>query len=390
MNKFCAPVSPKPALQFSNLNAHILNGSLGDIQTAAPLLLYSALIAFGLSLVFFILLTCCTRPITYLLMLGVGLLLILMGSLVFAYRFNYGKSFTKFDPYVYKYQKYFREHSTLTIIIASLLILIGLLELLIVCKYRSEIGAAIPMISIATKSSLRNVLLLFISVVILVLQFCIIIGEAYIFLRIYVLGNPSRDKANGYPLVLYETTFWSKLLFIVHGILVYWLLVVLNNFNDYVCSSVTVNYYWTSKIENIRILCHALGHNIGSLAWTFVFLPIAILKVCFGWLDYLTSSSEPNCIQSTTRKILCPFFYLYERLVDVISESSLAIVYLGSEDFWPANKRYYYLAEKLRDACEMLVRSKILEVNYSTSLLDSVITEVEKNISYFLTMYNSY
>ena len=46
----------------------------------------------------------------------------------------------------------------------------------------------------------------------------------------------------------------------------------------------------------------------------------------------------------------------------------------------------YYLAEKLRDACEMIVRSKILEVNYSTSLLDSVIAEVEKNIIYYETI----
>ena len=46
----------------------------------------------------------------------------------------------------------------------------------------------------------------------------------------------------------------------------------------------------------------------------------------------------------------------------------------------------YYLAEKLRDACEMIVRSKILEVNYSTSLLDSVIAEVEKNINYYETI----
>ena len=43
----------------------------------------------------------------------------------------------------------------------------------------------------------------------------------------------------------------------------------------------------------------------------------------------------------------------------------------------------YYLAEKLRDACEMIVRSKILEINYSTSLLESVITEVQRNLEYY-------
>ena len=43
----------------------------------------------------------------------------------------------------------------------------------------------------------------------------------------------------------------------------------------------------------------------------------------------------------------------------------------------------YYLAEKLRDACEMIVRSKILEINYSTSLLESVIAEVQRNLDYY-------
>jgi hypothetical protein len=43
----------------------------------------------------------------------------------------------------------------------------------------------------------------------------------------------------------------------------------------------------------------------------------------------------------------------------------------------------YYLAEKLRDACEMIVRSKILEINYSTSLLESVISEVQRNLNYY-------
>jgi len=43
----------------------------------------------------------------------------------------------------------------------------------------------------------------------------------------------------------------------------------------------------------------------------------------------------------------------------------------------------YYLAEKLRDTCEMIVRSKILEINYSTNLLESVIDEVQINLTYY-------
>ena len=43
----------------------------------------------------------------------------------------------------------------------------------------------------------------------------------------------------------------------------------------------------------------------------------------------------------------------------------------------------YYLAQKLRDSCEMLVRSRILRVEYSTGLLESVLEKVEANLEYY-------
>lgn len=43
------------------------------------------------------------------------------------------------------------------------------------------------------------------------------------------------------------------------------------------------------------------------------------------------------------------------------------------------NLDYFYLSQKLRDACEMLVRSNILKVDYSTSLLNAVVVEVANN-----------
>jgi len=39
----------------------------------------------------------------------------------------------------------------------------------------------------------------------------------------------------------------------------------------------------------------------------------------------------------------------------------------------------FYLAEKLRDACEMQVRRHILKVDYSSRLLDAVLREADKN-----------
>lgn len=43
----------------------------------------------------------------------------------------------------------------------------------------------------------------------------------------------------------------------------------------------------------------------------------------------------------------------------------------------------YYLAVKLKDACEMLLRSRILKVDYSTGLLDAVVKNLEDQLSSF-------
>lgn len=46
----------------------------------------------------------------------------------------------------------------------------------------------------------------------------------------------------------------------------------------------------------------------------------------------------------------------------------------------------YYIAEKLKDACEMTVRRRILRVDYSPKLLESVLTEVNENWNLYQQM----
>ena len=65
-------------------------------------------------------------------------------------------------------------------------------------------------------------------------------------------------------------------------------------------------------------------------------------------------NSEPmkkptSALRKKSRPTLSMFCWFYERFIDVISENYFAITYLGSENFWPATKRYYYLSEKYYD-----------------------------------------
>ena len=165
-------------------------------------------------------------------------------------------------------------------------------------------------------------------------------------MRIYTSGEEVHEKKDGNPFVSYNTDDWRWFLMIAHFFGMYWIIIVLNNFNDFVCAAITTNYYFKTDIANIRIFCHSLGHHVGSVAWSIVLLPVMILKIFFGWLDFLLTSDNPNGCQRFFNKILCPCCWCYEKFVDRFNEGYFTITYMGSENFWPATTRLYFLLEK--------------------------------------------
>ena len=348
-NLFCAPLSPKAGLMFNRVSAKFDNGDVGDMMFALPLFGWVALAALGMSLVFLVVITCCTKIVTWFLIFSLGILFIAFGGVIIANYAYTGPLNDSWNTLRVKYLQYFIENKPCLLTLAAFLILFGLLTFYIMCKHRRSINISIPLITIASRSSLKNVLLIFLSATVLIVQIGVFFIEIYIILKIKAMGAIHHEEAQGSPFANYESTPEIKFLIALHAFGTYWLIVTLNNFNDFVCSAITVNYYWNSQIENIRIFCHSLGHNVGSVAWSILILPTFLLKLAFGWIDWLTSSDHPNALQRGVRKVLCPCCWFYERFIDVISESYFAITYLGSENFWPANKRYYYLSEKYYD-----------------------------------------
>lgn len=85
---------------------------------------------------------------------------------------------------------------------------------------------------------------------------------------------------------------------------------------------------------------------MGTVAWSIVLLPVLLFKIVFGVFDYLLTSDNPNAIQRFFDKLFCCCCKCYEKWIDRFNENYFAISYLGSENFWPATTRYYYLSEK--------------------------------------------
>lgn len=145
---------------------------------------------------------------------------------------------------------------------------------------------------------------------------------------------------------------WEEFLIVAHIFGVYWALIFLNNFNDYVTTAISLNYFFkdheAKKITNIRIFCHVLSHNIGTIAWSILLLPALLFKLVFGIFDSCLSGKQngfTRCINS----MCCLCCKCYELFVDRMDESYYTISYLGSLGFWRSTKIVYYLKESNED-----------------------------------------
>jgi len=133
----------------------------------------------------------------------------------------------------------------LTVLAVFLIITGVILFLYLICRCR-KINRANGIIKIASRMSIRNSLLLILSVVIVITQVCVFFYEIYIMLRIYTSGEERHDKEDGNPFVFYDLNDWNKFLIGFHCFGTYWLIIVLNNFNDYVCAGCTINAYFNT------------------------------------------------------------------------------------------------------------------------------------------------
>lgn len=147
------------------------------------------------------------------------------------------------------------------------------------------------------------------------------------------MGNKITDNKSGQPFPQYERTFLSNTLMVLYAFGIYWVLIFINNFNDYIATAVSLNYFFSDyeakKIKNINILCHVLADNIGTIAWSIVILPVMIIKFPFAFLNDWLSKNKGKCAQ-IVNKIFCPCCWLFENFIDRIDEGYFVVSYLDS------------------------------------------------------------
>lgn len=72
-------------------------------------------------------------------------------------------------------------------------------------------------------------------------------------------------------------------------------------------------------------------------------MPALILKLIFGAFDV---SNKKGGFAKFINLVCCPCCWCYENFVDRFSENYFTTSYLGSEGFWTATSRVYYLTER--------------------------------------------
>lgn len=359
LGKVCTPTNVKAGLMFTKVETAFSNGNFQDVGYAAPIFGYAALIAFALSFAFLLIMCICPTLISYLLFIIFGLSLLAAGILIILSYGLVGQLNDSKNALRVKYLNYIISNKVPLMILAAVLIISAFFVFYMMCRYRKEIQIAIPLLKYASISSLKNFMLIFLSAVVMIVSVGVFVLELYIILKIYATGVENTDFKRGQPYATYDIGSMQLFALILHVFGTYWLIVTLNNFNDFVCSAVTVNHFFYSHlwrpIQSLNVFCHCLGHHVGTVNYSLFYLPAFAVKVLLGPVHWLMASDSPNSIQRCFSWICCPCFAYYHRIVRPFTANIYPITYMGSEDFCKTTKRHFYLTERYHDKADGII-----------------------------------
>lgn len=90
-------------------------------------------------------------------------------------------------------------------------------------------------------------MLIFLSLFIIILQILVFYLGVLVIGKLYTLGDEIRDNEKGQPFPQFHKTAGIKLLLVLEVFGLYWVLIFLNNFNDYVATAVALNHFFKDQ-----------------------------------------------------------------------------------------------------------------------------------------------
>lgn len=203
LDRICAPVNPKSAMLYNRVTHRINNSDLLSLFYALPLFTWVAFAVLFLSFMFILFTIFCTGLMTFCLFFILSLSLICVGFIFVLNLLHTGAFNDPFNALRLYYLQFLMSYKILLTVLGGFCIFLGFWVLCYMCKFRKYITASAELIKIASKSSLKNCMLVFLSFFILFLQVCVFFFEVYIIAVIYTCGEENTNKQDGMPFAQY-------------------------------------------------------------------------------------------------------------------------------------------------------------------------------------------
>lgn len=360
LNSICLPANVYND-QFAEKYAILLmKNNVVDLYEARPIFWTVAFVTVGMSIAFLLLLAFVPGVVTWVLLITVGLGFLGLGIFTALGAAAVDNAEDRIvDRHSveseFNLNTLLKLSKTVLIIISVFSFIFSLITFYFIISYRKYIKIAMSFIQLSAQFAFTKFSLMIIALVTALIQVLLIIWATKTVMKLSATGirvHPESYRQS--PFVTYERTAWQDFLIILFIFGVYWLFIVLNNLNDFVTAAATADHYWKHENSVFTLLFLGVSKHLGSIAWSIILLPLYLVKLAFGWIDWLIRSDKPNFVQKTARVVLCPCCWIYEKLVSSVSEDYLAITYFGSEDFGQANRRVRHLNENYRDVSDTI------------------------------------
>lgn len=177
---------------------NVNHSDLLSLAYAIPLFAWVGLAVLIFSLFFILFTIFCTGLMTFCMFFILALSLIFVGVMLILNLFYTGAFNDPFNAFRLNYLQFLMSHRICITILGCVCVFFGFWAFIYMCKFRKYITASEQLIRIASKSSLRNCMLVFLSMFILFLQICVFLFECYTIAVIYTCGDEEK-RSNGMP-----------------------------------------------------------------------------------------------------------------------------------------------------------------------------------------------
>lgn len=234
-------------------------------------------------------------------------------------------------------------------LVSILFFIAAILLIYLVFKNRGGIKVALGVLKFSSVFMMKNILVVAVALVCFVLQIATFCLTIWALLIIHTSGDIEQDP-EGRMMPKFHYSFGKWCLWLAGIVVVYWSVLFWNNFADIVCGGATCNYYFQNNVGVIKTALLSAFYHSGSVALaSLILLPVTIIQFFFGWFYAMATDDKPNFIQKCMTSVCCCTIIPYQKFINRISETGLAMTYLSSCNFCNSSKRNHYLVRRVGD-----------------------------------------